>query len=409
MRIGILLRDIQDPATGGRFTFQDNIVQGLSAVETDHEVVVFHEGASFESEAAHVSYVSLDPYEPESPWYARLPGGACRFMRGIQKIGRYISGTPESSSPTALGRAARARDVSFLWFATQEHVDTGLPYVATVWDLGHRLIPVFPEVRRTGRTWEAREEHYETVLRKAAYVVTGTETGKEQIQRYYQVDAERIFVNPFPTPSFALEADSVKSVPLDLPDRFLFYPAQFWPHKNHVLILDALAELRARGRELPVVFTGSDKGNQAYVERVARKKGVDDLVIFAGFVSRRALTYLYQHALALVFVTFLGPDNLPPLEAFALGCPVIASDIPGADEQLGDAALRIDPTSGPALADGIERLAERPEERERLIEKGGRRAEEWGPTDYVSRMMKLFSEAEPYRRCWDPEDRYEHP
>lgn len=411
MRIGVFLRDIQAPRSGGSYTFQDNIIQGLSNIDPDHDVVVFHEGPSFESKTGHVSYVSLDLYGPESesPWYVNLPGVPRRFTRGIQRVGRYVFGSSKESTPTALGQAARAHNVSLLWFATQEHIDTGLPYVATVWDLGHRLLPIFPELRRTGWTWESREKHYQSVLRKAAYVVTGTEVGKDQIKRYYQVDADRIIVNPFPTPSFALGVDPVENTSLDLPNRFLFYPAQFWPHKNHVLILSALAELRTRGHEIPVVFTGTDKGNQGYVERIARKKGVEDLVLVPGFVSRQTLVYLYQNALSLVFMTFLGPDNLPPLEAFAMGCPVIASDIPGADEQLGEAALRVDPTSHTDLADAIQQLVEQPEERRRLVERGRSRASKWQPSDYVSRMMNVFKEVEPYRRCWDPEDHYKHP
>ena len=62
-------------------------------------------------------------------------------------------------------------------------------------------------------------------------------------------------------------------------------------------------------------------------------------------MKRPELIALYRHALALTFVSYFGPDNLPPLEAFALGCPVITSAIEGVDEQLGNAALYVNPDS----------------------------------------------------------------
>src|SRR5256885_13294906 len=60
-----------------------------------------------------------------------------------------------------------------------------------------------------------------------------------------------------------------------------------------------------------------------------------DQVEIRDFAARDEVLALYRTAAALVFPTFFGPDNLPPLEAFAAGCPVLASRVEGADEQLG--------------------------------------------------------------------------
>ncbi|MFM6269445.1 MAG: glycosyltransferase, partial [Dolichospermum sp.] len=55
------------------------------------------------------------------------------------------------------------------------------------------------------------------------------------------------------------------------------------------------------------------------------------------------MTSLYINAFSLAFMSFFGPDNLPPLEAMALGCPVIASKVSGSEEQLGNNALLVNP------------------------------------------------------------------
>src|SRR5262249_63267 len=154
---------------------------------------------------------------------------------------------------------------------------------------------------------------------------------REELQHYYHLDAERILVLPHPTPRFALASDAASdaTLPVGVTAPYIFYPAQFWPHKNHVNLILSLAILRQRfGIDMKLVLVGSDKGNRAYVERIAREAGVSEAVQFPGFVSRGELIALYRNAVALTYLSFCGPENLPPLEAFALGCPVIAARVP---------------------------------------------------------------------------------
>jgi len=100
------------------------------------------------------------------------------------------------------------------------------------------------------------------------------------------------------------------------------------------VILEALKILKQdHSIELPCVFTGADQGNLAYVLRYAERLGVQDLIDYRGKVSDVELAALYKGAVALVYASAVGPDNLPPLEAMALACPVITADVPGAREQ----------------------------------------------------------------------------
>src|SRR5207237_6148870 len=78
-----------------------------------------------------------------------------------------------------------------------------MPFITTVWDLQHRLQPYFPEVGQE-KQWEKREQLYATTLRRASFVITGTEAGKADIELFYQVPTERIKILPLPTPQFAL-------------------------------------------------------------------------------------------------------------------------------------------------------------------------------------------------------------
>jgi glycosyltransferase involved in cell wall biosynthesis len=256
-----------------------------------------------------------------------------------------------------------------------------------------------------GGEWERRERQHRSRLQRAAAVIAGTEVGRREISAFYQVPEQRIHVLPHPTPSFALDAPPSQPGALDrfrLPEQYLLYPAQFWPHKNHAAALLALKLLRERGVELPMVFVGSDQGNASTVRRLAGELGLAGQVRFLGFVSVEELVALYRGALALAYPSLFGPENLPPLEAFALGCPVVAADVPGAAEQLGDAALRVDATRPEAIAGALLRLRDDASLRAALAARGLERARRFTGKDFVRGVYGILDGLAPYVRCWKP-------
>jgi glycosyltransferase involved in cell wall biosynthesis len=237
-------------------------------------------------------------------------------------------------------------------------------------------------------------------------VIIGAAAGRDDIARCYGVSPSRIRVLPLVAPARDRSAGPPSTL---VEPPYLFYPAQFWPHKNHVGLLLALKEARDHhGLDLRLVLTGSDKGNLAYVRETVTRLGLDGHVIFTGFVSDGELASLYANAASLVFPSFFGPDNLPPLEAMQLGCPVIAADVPGVPEQLGDAAVLVDPRSVAGLARAIVRVCSEPGLRDQLIARGAERAAAWRPADYAHAMLRTIDEFETERRCWSYESDYIH-
>jgi glycosyltransferase involved in cell wall biosynthesis len=280
---------------------------------------------------------------------------------------------------------------------------TNVPFATTVWDLEHRKSPWFPEVGLL-QEWNARENMY-AFLRRAAMIYTGTHQGLLDIAFYYQVPADRIKVLPFGTPEFALAASNKPQNPeplqrYKLPTEYIFYPAQFWPHKNHVLVLEACKIIGEITAWTPnVVFVGADRGNLEYVQEYARRLGLADRVRFLGFVDQHDLVEIYKGAFCLAYPSFFGPDNLPPLEAFAIGCPVVAADVPGAREQLGEAAIFFPPTQESKLAEAILSLRNR-ESRERLVLAGHARAKLHSWNHYARRVIESLDEFAAIRRTW---------
>jgi glycosyltransferase involved in cell wall biosynthesis len=236
-------------------------------------------------------------------------------------------------------------------------------------------------------------------------VITGTRVGKAEIERFYGVPGERIRILPHPTPRFALEAapglGAGAAARHGLRPGFLLYPAQFWAHKNHANLVLALKLLKEKHGLAPdLALMGSDKGNRAHVERLVRECGLAEQVKVLGFVGQADLVGLYREASALTYVSFCGPENMPPLEAFALGCPVVAARIEGAQEQLGDAALLVDPREPADIARAIAAVHADVQLRETLKARGLARARRWTGKEFVRGVFAMLDEFEPVRRAW---------
>ncbi|PYS54816.1 MAG: glycosyltransferase family 1 protein, partial [Acidobacteria bacterium] len=101
----------------------------------------------------------------------------------------------------------------------------------------------------------------------------------------------------------------------------------------------------------------------------------------------------------LVMPTFFGPTNIPILEAWAFGCPVITSDIRGVREQAGDAALLADPRSPEMIAEAIREIWTDPGLCEALAQRGRVRLSGYTPAEFRRRLVEIVEEAKAYGTC----------
>ncbi len=214
-------------------------------------------------------------------------------------------------------------------------------YITTVWDVCHRDHPEFPEVR-WDREFERREKNYHRILPRAVSVIVDSQFSKDFLVKRYSIDQCRIQVIPFEPGSVsrisgdyhpAAANGTNLQANLDVP--YVFYPAQFWAHKNHVYLLDGLKELeKVYKKKIGAIFCGSDKGNLDFVMEHANNLGIADRVRFFGFVDDSFVRACYGGALALIMPTYFGPTNIPPLEVFVLGFLFYILICPGYENRL---------------------------------------------------------------------------
>ncbi|MET4259630.1 glycosyltransferase involved in cell wall biosynthesis [Bradyrhizobium sp. S3.12.5] len=231
-----------------------------------------------------------------------------------------------------------------------------LPFIITIFDGCHRDAPEFPEVRTFGE-FERREILFGLASTKAAVVIVNAPELIDNLCRRYAMERNRAVCIPFSPSAYVSQsapdaaADAAVLAKYRLEPGYLFYPAQFWPHKNHITLLAALALLRERGIIERLVLCGSNRSGRDKIDLAIRTYGLSDQISIIGFVESAELGALYRGASALVMPTYFGPTNLPPLEAWAVGTPVIYPEAFKA--QAGDAAILFDYDDQRSLADAI--------------------------------------------------------
>lgn len=290
--------------------------------------------------------------------------------------------------------------IYFLTPTTKAKELINIPYVMTVWDLCHRDFNEFPEVRNNYE-FEKREERYTTLLKKAIKITTDSELGKKNICYRYGIDEKRVEVLKFLPRDMAIEKVIDIRTKYNITNKYIYYPAQFWAHKNHIYILKALHLLKLEyDLIIDVIFTGTDYGNLEYILEKAQEYSIETQIHYLGFVEDEEIPNLYKQSIALVMPTYFGPTNIPPLEAFLLGIPVCYSDLDGLREQVGEAAFLIDLRNPYSLVNHIITIINDKETVNNKVNLGYEVINSWTESDFINVIYHILNEYKTIRECW---------
>jgi len=326
------------PSEGGSFTYESNISQYLQKVQPINITFVnFYKGRGNRVSQSSNSYkennfqhfLSIVRQSVLGFEFLRLLGlGQSRFEKFLisQQFDYVYFLSPNPSALSIIN----------------------MPMINTVWDLGHRHFPEMDEFGFEGR-FQKREYFYTNVLKRSFHIVVDGEKTKEEIIAFYGVQKARITpLGLFPR-SFSHECNSLCG-----DEEFIFYPSQFWTHKNHKTLIQAFAKVQAEHPQTKLYLSGSDKGSLSDTKRIVRDLGLLDSVFFLGFVSPEDMSRYYAHARILAFPSRLGYTNLPPLESLLSGTPVLVSEVHSYDFDIPDKYfLKVSTTSVSAWASAI--------------------------------------------------------
>lgn len=244
--------------------------------------------------------------------------------------------------------------------------------VVTVHDLSYLVYPeAFSRRVRTMLTALVPRS-----VRRADRVIAVSEHTKRDLVRFYRLDPDKIAVTPLaPGPEFVVMREAAATpLPPGVKEPFVLAVGNLEPRKNLGRLLEAFfALVRERGFEGQLVLVGKGSGGGEILSR-ARDQGLESRVVLTGFVSQPELVLLYNRAKLFVYPSLYEGFGLPPIEAMACGCPVVASNTSVLPETLGDAALLVDPLSVSRLVEAIAAVLDREALAAQLVEKGIQRS-----------------------------------
>jgi len=348
----VLLYLSMEPSDGGKFQHSINILDALSLLskkEGFNLVVVFNDAAWKEHITIDYIINTSKPsfFEKKVKRLILNKLGLVSFWRLIGKFFDPVQRLFYSINP----------DMIFYPGNDSLAYECPISSVIPIYDLMHRYESRFAEVGEEN-IYAQREHHYKNICRYAKFILVDSQLGKEHVLESYRCGAEKIIVLPYAPPRYVYESvDKHILDKYDLPERFILYPAQFWSHKNHIAIIQALRILRDEyAVTIHAVFAGSAKNAYNDIQQKIHEYQLTDQIKILGYVQNDELVALYKRAEALVFPSFFGPTNIPPLEAAALGRPILLADIYAHREQLGDDAWYFNPNDYHQLAELILKL-----------------------------------------------------
>ena len=426
MKIGVVPN--LNRAVGGSYQYAVTMVRALAELDLpgDEIVLFLYAGESLPEDLAGVRFPSEELRTVTGltaslwgPIARRLSPGTRTRLRRLAGGRAPATGTVADDSAAGGAGGARwplldplwkrwfdDRGVELLIFTNENDLAflTGVPYIVAIHDLQHRLHPEFAEVSDDGEG-DRREYSVGNCVREAALVLVDSEVGKDDMLTYYGgegVSEADIGVLPFlPADYMGIDVSDQERRRVhavwDLPERYFFYPSQFAPSKNHLRLIEALALLRSRAGEVSLILGGSHSGalreeTFAGVWEAADRLGVTDLVRYLGYIPDEDMPALYAESLGLAMPTFFGSTNIPILEAWAVGAPVLTSDIRGVADQAGDAAVLVDPESVDSIAAGLAVLLD-PEKARELAQKGRARLASYTRDEYLRRLSGFLAKA----------------
>lgn len=284
-------------------------------------------------------------------------------------------------------------------FESARYFGWRLPYPAVAWipDFQHRKLPQF----FSKASWWKREIGFRLQIWGGRTIMVSSEDAKNDCLAYYPSTRSRIGVVHFAIPPVVnIHPERIRNTvsKYGLPDVFLFMPNQFWKHKNHLKVIEALSLLNERGIRATVAASGlqsdpRDPDHMPHVLEQIEKMAVKDQFRLLGMIPYPDLVDLMFASAAVLNPSFSEGWSTTVEEAKSMGKRMLVSNLAVHQEQLGQQATYFDPNSANEIADAIENL--RPatdQEKVEALALGAARANE-AVSEFVTDFCNLIESA----------------
>jgi glycosyltransferase involved in cell wall biosynthesis len=327
--IGILALD----GWAGGVMYTHNLVRALASLPDLErpEITLFYKfnPGPFERLLRYV-----DHHIAYRPWF-----DGSKSSKLVAKVGnlcRRVLAPVIGESQPSLARAARRAGVQAVFPIVDAHHRATPRPIAWIGDFQHRTLPEFFSPREAG----IRDRLFQTLLRSDGDVVFSSEHARSDAIRFYGQPQARTHVFRFvsvPDPSWNDDPTPVQAR-YRLPANYLIVCNQFWIHKDHKTLFDAIHILTQRGEDVHLVCTGATDDYRhpelfARLQAQIQEQGIEARISILGMIPRYDQIMLMRGASAIVQPSLFEGWSTVLEDARVLGKSVIASDFPVHIEQ----------------------------------------------------------------------------
>ena len=328
--------------TGG-YNYLVNLAQVLSAHVPDRVQMVM--------------FVGSDGAEANVAPFATIPGvqvarvaafnDTCRKQRLRQAL---LTGCDQAAA-----RAFREHRIDVL-FECAQYYGWRFPFPRIAWitDFQHRHLP---QLFSFGEYWK-RDLGFRAQILSRRHVMLSSEAARSDCETFFPQSVGRTSVVRFAmVPANTSDGRDERAVAriYALPERYFYLPNQFWKHKNHRTVIEALRILRQKGYHSVVAASGRAEDYRhpehfASLQALISQYGLTDNFRFLGLVPRPHVFGLMRACTALINPSLSEGWSTSVEEAKSLGVPMLLSDLRVHREQAGDCAHYFDPEAADDLA-----------------------------------------------------------
>ena len=315
------------------------------------------------------------------------------WVRVARRLARYLPGRIRTLAARAGYRLMRHRrragamsllrdigaELLFCPFTAPTYAEPGVPVVSVVHDLQYLSYPQFFEAADIGH----RDQVFRAACNEATLLVAISDYARDSVIRQGALAPDRVrTIHHRLGKRFGGVAGTGRAVLSGLglaSGRYLIYPANFWKHKNHEMLLTAFGMATRGGLpdDIRLVCTGAPCARREFLMRAAAAMGLGARIVFPGYVATEELGALLGNSAGMVFPSLYEGFGMPVIEAMTAGVAVACSNATSLPEIATGAAILFDPRVPAQIAAALLELVNDPARRAGLVSAGLARAAEF--------------------------------
>jgi glycosyltransferase involved in cell wall biosynthesis len=273
------------------------------------------------------------------------------------------------------------------------HFYLNKPFVFTLHDMQERYYPEFFTTKERIIRWLRNK-----ILAKSANrIICESDYVKNDITKFIKINSNKISIIQSPPPeeflNYKFKEENFQKVrkKYDLPEKYIFYPAQCWYHKNHIRLVEAFKIVNEKCNDIHLIMTGSQKNNYNNLIEKIKELNLEEKSLHLGYIDYEDVPYLYKMSMMLIMPSLFESVSIPIYEAFALEVPVCSSNVVALPEQVGDAGLIFDPNSINDIANKILIYIEDEDLRKEKAYKGYIKVKNFNHREYQKKLLRILN------------------